>query len=324
MTIKDIARLSGYGVSTVSRALNGHPDINEETKEKIKSIVKQYKFVPNSNARQLKQTASKNILIMVKGSFNLFFSAILEYIQASTDKEGYNYIVHYLDEEDNELKFAERFCREQKPLGIIFLGGNKQLFEKYYSLISVPSVLCTTNGNFIKSENLSSVSVDDTDGGMLAVDYLFDCGHTEIGVLCGNFNTSYASELRFLGCKNSFEKHGKVFDDSVHETCAFSLTSAYEAAITLLEKNKNITAIFAMSDIMAIGAIRAIIDMGKKVPEDISVIGFDGTEMANYYNPKITTIKQPATKIAAISVRLLLNMLDGKGKPSHVFLKGTL
>jgi LacI family transcriptional regulator len=324
MTIKDIARLSGYGVSTVSRALNGHPDVNEETREKIKSIVKQYKFVPNSNARQLKQSISKNILVMVKGTFNLFFAPIIEYMQAQTDKVGYSCIVHYLNEDDDEVKLAERFCREQKPVGIVFLGINIEPFKKSIRLINVPCVLSTTYGGEIEEENISSVSVDDVNCGKMAVDYLFDCGHKKIGVLSGSFNISYTSALRFKGCQKSFEEHGMKLDESIYETCAFSFSSAYEAANALLKKSPDITAIFAMSDTMAIGAARAIADMGKKVPDDISIIGFDGTEMAQYYNPKITTIRQPATKIAELSIKQLLDMIDSRGEPEHILLTGEL
>ena len=324
MTIKDIARLSGYGVSTVSRALNGHPDVNEETRQKIADIVKKYKFEPNANARQLKQTVSKSILLIVKGKFNVFFSPIIEYIQNSMDATGYDLITQYLDEEEDEIKSAEKLCREKKPLGILFLGGDIESFRRGFGTITVPSVLCTTRGDEIQSELFSSVSVDDVEGGRIAADYLLDCGHRHIGILHGNFTASYPSKLRYDGCRLSFENRGLPEDTLKSETCAFSMASAYEATKALLEKNPEITAVFAMSDTMAIGAIRAILDTGKRVPEDISVIGFDGTEIAGYYNPVIATVRQPAGEIAAISLEQLYNLLDNRVKSNHILLRSRL
>ena len=121
MTIKDIARESGYAVSTVSRALNDHPDVSREAKEKIKAIVAAHKFVPNSNARQLKVQQNRSIIIVVKGAFNMFFAAILERMQSLISCSGYSAEVHYLDEDADEVLVGEQLQRERKPLGFIFL-----------------------------------------------------------------------------------------------------------------------------------------------------------------------------------------------------------
>ena len=144
LTIKDIARESGYAVSTVSRALNDHPDVSREAKEKIKAIVAAHKFVPNSNARQLKVQQNRSIIIVVKGAFNMFFAAILERMQSLISCSGYSAEVHYLDEDADEVLVGEQLQRERKPLGFIFLGGNTCSFEARFSAIAVPSVLATT------------------------------------------------------------------------------------------------------------------------------------------------------------------------------------
>lgn len=324
MTIKDIARLSGYGVSTVSRALNGHPDISEETKKKINEIVKKYNYVPNANARQLKQNVSKNILIIVKGSFNLFFSTIIEHIQVATDKAGISAIVHYIDEDDNEVKMAHRLCIEQKPIGIIFLAGNINFFKDGFDGIKIPCVLSTTYAKELEFANLSSVCVDDTGGAEKAIDHFFDSGHKNIGIISGEFEKAYAALLRLDGCKKSFYKHNANFDSDSYVESKFSISAAYEATKELIAKNKDITAIFAMSDIMGMGAIRALNDLGKKVPEDVSVIGFDGIELASYYTPRLTSISQPEKDIAAISIKLLMDMIEKNKPASHVLLEATL
>ena len=113
LTIKDIARESGYAVSTVSRALNDHPDVSREAKEKIKAIVAAHKFVPNSNARQLKVQQNRSIIIVVKGAFNMFFAAILERMQSLISCSGYSAEVHYLDEDADEVLVGEQLQRER-------------------------------------------------------------------------------------------------------------------------------------------------------------------------------------------------------------------
>lgn len=152
MTIKDIARESGYAVSTVSRALNDHPDVSREAKEKIKAIVAAHKFVPNSNARQLKVQQNRSIIIVVKGAFNMFFAAILERMQSLISCSGYSAEVHYLDEDADEVLVGEQLQRERKPLGFIFLGGNTCSFEARFSAIAVPSVLATTLADHLNLE----------------------------------------------------------------------------------------------------------------------------------------------------------------------------
>lgn len=320
MTIKDIARESGYAVSTVSRALNNHPDVSEEAKEKIAAIVAAHSFVPNNNARQLKQQQSTNIAIIVKGSFNMFFASIVEPMQNSISAAGYNAVVHYIDESADEVVMAEQLCREHKPLGIIFLGGNIVAFRHGFAKIAVPCVLATTLAGDLGFENLSSVGVDDTAAGRLAVDYLFEKGHTNIGIIGGDLDAACISGLRYEGCKISFTAHNQTLSEDMRQRANFSYNSAYNAMNRLLAHCKNLTAVFCMSDIMAIGAMRAIRDAGRRVPEDISVIGFDGIEIGRYYSPKLTTIMQPQMEIASTSVELLISHIEKNTSAKQVIV----
>ncbi len=324
MTIKDIARLSGYGISTVSRALNNHPDVSEETKEKIKQIVVEHRFVPNSNARNLKQQESNSVVILVKGSFNLFFASIIEHLQITLSRSGLGVVLHYIDEEEDEVRIAEQLCREIKPRGIVFLGGNIKSFQKRFSGISIPCVLSTTSAKDLSFENLSSVSVDDTRCAKQAVDYLFDNGHQHIAVVGGDFDISYTGGLRLAGYRQSIEEHGQAFNTAFYAQAHFLAGSAYEATKHLLAQNNKITAIFAMSDLMAMGCIRAINDSGLRVPDDISVIGFDGIELSNYFCPRLTTVRQPVEQIAAQTAKMLLRSVQAYEPAHHRLLDAEL
>ena len=320
MTIKDIARISGCGISTVSRALNDHPDVSQETKDKIKQIAKENRFVPNSNAKQLKQQVSNCIVILVKGSFNLFFASIIEQMQTHISRLGYETVIHYLNEDENEVRMAEQLCNEIKPLGITFLGGNPETFRKRFSNIAIPCILSTTSAQSLSFENLSSVSVDDVKCARQAVDYLFAHGHTHIGIVGGNEDISCTSGLRYAGCRQSFKEHGQELTEENFEQAHFNTSAGYEAAKKLLQKNPKLTAIFAMSDMLAFGTIRAISDLGFSVPNDISVIGFDGIELANYYCPKLTTIRQPCENIAVSSAKMLVGAIHGTEQAQHLLL----
>lgn len=311
VTIKDIARESGYSVSTVSRVLNNRRDVSPEAKRKIEEIVEAYHFVPNNNAKHLKQTISKTIVVMVKGTSNMLFANIVEEIQSMIARTKYNLEVCYLDEEANEVEQALILCRERNPLGMLFLGGNMEYFEERFEEVDVPCVLVTNQGRDLHFSNLSSVATDDVEAAKCAIDYLIAQGHTKIGILGGDVKSSYTSIYRYGGCMKSFREHGIEFDEKTNYAKArFSYDSAYRAMKRLYESAGDITAVFAMSDVMAVGAIRALCDLGVKVPEEISVMGFDGIDLAEFYNPKITTIQQQHKTLAARSVKILLSSVD--------------
>ena len=226
------------------------------------------------------------------------------------EKTEYTLAVSYLDEEADEVEQALYLCRDRKPLGLLFLGGNPTHFEQEFGKIHVPSVLVTNRADGLKFRNLSSVATDDVEAAKCAVDALLDAGHKRIGVLGGDLLSSYTSRQRLGGCEESMREHGMDPEEHLHyKKARFSYESAYEGTKHLLNEADDITAIFAMSDIMAIGAIRAMLDMGYSVPEDISVIGFDGTEMAEYYSPRLSTIKQQCQTLAARSMEILLEKL---------------
>ncbi|MFR4352063.1 MAG: LacI family DNA-binding transcriptional regulator [Roseburia sp.] len=318
VTIKDIARESGYSVSTVSRVLNNRSDVSLDAKKKIEEVVEKFHFVPNNNAKHLKQNNSKSIGVLVKGISNMLFAGIVEEIQQMIEKTEYTLVVSYVDEDADEVEQAILLCRERKPLGLLFLGGNPEYFQKGFGRVDVPCVLVTNRANQMNFPNLSSVATDDIEAAQRAVDALFAAGHEKIGILGGNLLTSHTSHQRFLGCTESFKANGIRMDvERCYEKVRFSFDSAYRGVERLVRKFPDLTAIFAMSDVMAIGAIRALRDLGYRVPEDISVIGFDGTPLAEYYNPKIATIKQQYQTLATRSVEILFGQIELKKDAIH-------
>ena len=318
MTIKDIARLSGYGVATVSRVLNDHPDVSEETRQKVMAVVEEQGFQPNANAKHLKLQNSTGIVMIVKGIMNMLFADLVGKLQALLQDAGQDTSVYYLDEDDNEVAYACRLCRERKPMGIIFLGGDLELFRAGFAPITVPCVLLTNTAQELGFPNLSSFTTDDSLAAQQVVELLAAKGHTHIGLLGGNWSCSQISYSRLAGCRDACRRLGLPFDvDRQCEPCRYSMPEAYAATKVLLERCPELTAVFAVSDVMAMGAIRAMRDMGKRVPEDVSVVGFDGIAISDYLVPRLATVHQNTQHMAERSVDVLLGSIERRGKPFH-------
>ena len=322
ITIKDIAKEAKVAVSTVSRVINNHPDVSEKTKIKVLEIIKKRNFIPNSNAKHLKQQNTNTIGIFVKGTFNFLFQSILEKMQPLIEELGYLTVINYLDEEFNEVEQAIIFCNEKKPQGIIFLGGNLNNFKDNFSKINIPSILVTNTARELNYYNLSSVSTNDKKAVEFAINYLIKKGHRNIGIIGGNADSSNISQIRLDGIKKALYENNIYFDMNTHfEKARFSFESAYKATRKLLNKDLGITAIFAMSDVMAIGAMRSMTDLNISIPNQISVLGYDGIDLVNYYNPKLTTIMQLHDEIAINAVSIITNQIEKKLSPIHKVLE---
>lgn len=328
MTIKDIAKISGYAVGTVSRVLNNHPNVSDEARKKILAVAQEHHFVRNTNAQQLKQQG-KYIAILVKGVSNILLNSILETIQERIGETTFTSSVFVLDEYDNEAKTALKIYYEKRPAGIIFLGGNPQRYESDFNEIKVPCVLITNQAENVENKNLSSVGTDDVKAAEEMTDYLIKNGHTKIGVIGGDITNSEISERRYKGFLKAIEKNNLVFDfDKQYQTTKYSFEGGADAAEKLFEKNNEITAVFSMSDVQAIGAIRQFNDMGIRVPEDVSVTGFDGLPLTQYIYPRLTTIRQSELQLAGMGLAELFEAIGKENEHSaHVlipfeFLKG--
>ena len=325
MTIKDISALTGYSVGTISRALNNQPNVSEKAKTTILRVAAENGFQLNANAKQLKQQHGNSILVVVKGTSNELFSSLVEMLQSHTDAGKYPLIVDYMDEGENEVLRALRLCVEKKPLGILFLGGNRENFLKDFDKIPMPCVLVTNDASGLDFPNLSSVSLDNQAAAAMAIDHLAALGHRQFALIGGNRIKSDTTRLRYQGCLDAFRRHDISFDEELdYETVRFSFGGGYKGAQRLLEKGRNFTALFAMSDVMAIGAIRCLRDAGLRVPEDVSVVGFDGLAIGEYMNPRLTTVVQPIEDLAQQSIRLLLAQMEENQGPHYETVPVTL
>ena len=323
MNIRDIAKLSGVGVSTVSRVLNNHPDVKESTRERVMQVIKESNYIPNNSARILKQNNTRNIGIFVKGVFNPFFSEMLNVIGSKINESKYTMILQQNDyglEEDVDT--LKSFIKEKRLQGVICLGGNfVNIDEESFGNIDVPVVLTSVNTEMPNiKDRYSTVGIDNLKSAYDATKHLINLGHKNIAIMFGEKNDLCISWWRYKGYKKALEESNIETNSENMLIGNYDTRTAYNETKSFLKQNKEVTAIFAISDIMAVGVAKAVADCGLKVGKDIAIIGFDGMDISEFYNPGITTMKQPKEAMALKSIELLFALLSGKGEHKHILL----
>ncbi len=324
MNIRDIARLAGVGVSTVSRVINEHPDVKYETREKILKIIKESNYIPNNSARILKKNNTNNIGVLVKGVFNPFFAEMINIIGNRINEAGYTMILQqndYATEDDVDNLIA--FVKEKRLQGIICLGGNfLNINDESFQFLDIPVVLTSVNTLSKESKSkFSSIGIDNVLAAKASIQYLIDKGHRNIGILLGEKNDVGISGLRLEGYKKALEENNIPYSEENVFIGDYDYSGAYRVTKEIVNNRKDITAIFSISDIMAVGAAKSVIDQGLQVGEDISIMGFDGMDISKYYNPGITTVKQPKKNMANNSIDLLLALLAKKEEHKHIIFE---
>ena len=325
MTIKDLAAKTGYAVGTVSRVLNNHPNVSEKARTAILAAVAESGFQLNQNAKQLKQSHATSILVILKGSGNILFAEMLEVIQTALHGTRYPLHVDYLHGADNEVRRARQLIREKNALGVIFLGGNLENFRTDFAELGVPAVLVTNSAESLGFGNLSSVYIDDRAAARQAVESLISLGHRHIAVIGGHRLYSDICRMRWEGVLDALNESGLSIDPELdYSTVYFSPDGGYQGTTELLQRGRNFTALFTMSDLMAIGAYRALKDHKLEVPGDVSVIGFDGLPVDDYLIPRLTTVDQPTVAMAKRGLELLLDAIENGGEARHEAVPFTL
>lgn len=317
MTIKDIAKESGYAVGTVSRVLNNHPDVSEQARRRILAVVEKNGYIQNTNAKNLKQMVNRSILVLVKGTRNELFAALVEKLQGLLNNSPYTLLADYFDEDTDEVLRAITLCTEKKPQGILFLGGNADNFKQSFGRIALPAVLVTSPAEGLEFPNLSSVTTDDFEASVQAVQVLLAHGHRHIAIIGGRPSFSDVSGERFAGGRAAFAQSGLPAENLVeYGEARFCYEEGYQAMRHVLAEHPEITAAYAIADVVAIGAMRAARDAGRTVGKDLSIIGFDGLALGEYLTPRLATIGQSVERLAQEATATLLDAIE-TGAPAR-------
>jgi LacI family transcriptional regulator len=306
VTLKDIAKVAGVSYATVSRALSNHPDVNDETRDKIKKIAKEMKYTPDPSARGLKGKNTNTIALVVPDISNPFFSELTLGVESYANENGYSVFLCNTNWDYNREKTYIDILIAKRVDGIIISPVLENAL--HHTKLRIPLVYITEGPKY---DDIYYVGIDNKMGAILGVEYLIKLGHKDIVYVGGAEKTS-ANRERFEGFKETMEKYGLKVNANHHTSNSFSRESGYKVAMEILIKDKIPTAVFAVNDIVALGVIQAIEEFGLNVPSDISVIGFDDISFSSMHRIKLTTISQPKLEIGKMSTEILIDLLNNK------------
>lgn len=316
-TIKDVAKLAAVSPATVSRILNNTKRVSDGVRARVMQAIEEVGYKPNSIARSLILKRSMMIGVIISDISNRYYGQLVRGIENAAHDNGYSILLcdsNY--DEDTELKYLN-LLYEKRVDGIILSikSVNEDLY-RFFQTKKVPAVFINR-----QEQEFSSIRVDNFKEAYKAVSYLISQGHTKIGCIYAPFYDRISGQERLEGYKKALADNNIDYNEAYVAKGSFSVKSGYEAMQVLLNRSLDITALFCTNDEMAFGAMNCIHDCEFKVPDDISVIGFDDIDYAQHFRPKLTTMHQPIYETGAKSVDLLIKSLNLKEKFETIDIK---
>ncbi|MCD9021395.1 LacI family DNA-binding transcriptional regulator [Cohnella silvisoli] len=307
--IKDVARLAGVSIATVSRVLNGTKRVNPETREKVMKVIEATDFRPNALARGLISKRTNVVGVMIPDISNEIFSRFVNGLESVLEPNGYSLFLGITNgKEETELKYLQLF--EDKQIDGIILSGvsysknHKHFFQKTRMPIIV-------SGQQFRDSGIPFVNIENVAGSHMATTYLLNKGHKKIGYISAPLFDIAVGVNRLEGFKKAMKEWQlPISRQSVVVADSFKTSSGYDAAKKLMELSVKPTAIFAATDRIAIGAMNYLYDNGYSIPEDCSVIGFDDIEVSSLLRPSLTTVNVDYVESGFQSGKQLLKLLN--------------
>ena len=310
ISIKDIANRAGVSQSTVSKALNNRPDVSENTKKRVLEIVKRLNYTPHAFGKALKKKTSENVGVIfcryVRSlSGNPFYSRVLEGIETELAVNNYNLILQIITESNKDE--LPKMLREQQVDGLILVGTFK---DGYLNRIldSGINIVMIDPHKIIK--DCCKILIDNEHGAFQAIKYLIDRGHRRIGFISGDLSR-LSFQQRYDGYKKALKLNTISLDKNIVHTGG--LENGYEQVKYLIEEH-NVRCIFSANDLNAIYGYKAINELNLKVPDDVSIVGFDDIDMARMSSPPLTTVRVYKEELGSIAVRILLKLVQGEAE----------
>jgi len=317
-TQEDVARVAGVSRATVSYVINNRTDgnvrISEETRCRVLEAIEELGYRPNVLARSLRQGQTHTIGMIVPDNTNPFFAEVARGVEDTSFEQGYSVILCNSDRDlDKELLYTNVLA-EKRVDGILFVAAGMST-ERICALQErrMPVIVVDRD---IPDVAVDSVMTANERGGWLATRHLIELGHRRIGCIAGPSDVTPSAE-RVTGYRQALREAGLPMDEALIMKGDFQYESGYQAARQLLSMEDPPTAIFACNDLMAVGAISAAVRLGRQVPADLSVVGFDDVPLASFANPALTTIVQPKYEIGVVAATMLLERMQDPDRPPH-------
>jgi len=321
-TIYDIAREAGVSIATVSQVINGKGKISEKRRAEIMEIMERLHYQPSAIAAALTGKQTYTLGLLVPDISNPYFAELARAVEDRSRQLGYSVVICSTDNKDERV---ERYLNllQQKRVDGMMIGTGIDNAEILSPLLqqSIPVALIARH---MPSLSVHTVTIDDILGGALAADHLLELGHTRVAVLSEPSKVS-SSQERVRGFRETLIKAGLTLEPNQIRESAADLSSAKKEALLLLGEKDHPTGLFCCNDIQAIGALQAAKELGLRVPEDVSIIGFDNTILASVTSPPLTTVAQPIEELGHRAVDLLIEELkDEQKEPQKIVLKPEL
>lgn len=316
ITIKDVAAKVGVSSQTVSRVLNQRPDVASTTREKVLQAMTDLNYRPSGIARSLRLKSTGTLGLIVPDSSNPFFAELGRAIESAAFENGYSLMLCNSDGKlEREALYLDVLIQKQVD-GLIFVAANRSSRLHLAIHSGLPMVLVDRD---IDGGAFDTVLTDNVEGGRIATSYLISLGHERIGCISGPSGLP-TSKARLQGYRRALEEHKIPFAKELVVPGDFRYQGSYRIMRRLLSLPTPPTAVFATNDLMAVGSIACALSSGLRVPEDISVIGFDDIPLASFLNPRLTTVSQPRSEMGKLAVTMLLERLENPNLPPRRYV----
>jgi LacI family transcriptional regulator len=323
-TIRDVARLASVSTATVSATINQSAYVSPELQSRVWEAIERVGYEPDAVARSLRKGQTRLLGLIVADITNPYTTAIVHSMEAAAHARGYTLTLCNSDEDSTKEETYLRLLRTHRADGIILMpsGTGADYAARIERLVKSHLVLVDRT---VPGLPYDSVTTDGAAGTEAAIDHIIALGHRRIAIVTGPKEIS-TSESRLTGYRRALSKHDIAFDSALVHSGDFRQDLAYAAARVLLSQPRPPTAIFASNNLMAIGVMRAVTDMGLRCPQTVSVACFDDFEWATAFHPRLTTVAQPTDAIGAHAIEMLLDRLTGlyQGPPRHTVLRPQL
>ncbi|WP_386686582.1 HTH-type transcriptional repressor PurR [Lonepinella sp. MS14437] len=309
-TIKDVAKIAGVSTTTVSHVINKTRHVAEDTKQAVLNAIRTLSYSPSDVARSLKINTTKSIGMIVTTSESPYFAEIIHAVENHCYRQGYSLFLCNTQNDTKKIKNHLEMLAKKRVDGVLIMCAeyHQESIDLFNNFQDLPLVVMEWG---IQHSNNDMILDNSFNGGYLATQHLIENGHQKIGIISGELNKTTA-QTRFQGFEKAMSDAGLTLNPNWIQEGSFEPEDGYECMNKILEQQELPTAVFCCNDVMALGAISAITEKGLRVPDDISIIGYDNIHSSRFYAPPLTTIHQSKARLGERALQLLLERIHHK------------